>query len=121
MPNEMMSAMRVELDAELAGGAGQPRDAAVEHVEHDREADERRRGLVLAAHRVDDAGVAAEHVAHREQAGQQVDAAAEPVAAGDPSPAAGTAAGPSCLLESRWPAELDRERQRMRAVSVAPR
>ena len=69
---------RVELQAELAFRAGQPRDAAVEHVEHEGEADEGRRGLELAAHRVDDAGVAAEHVAHREQAGQQVDAAAEP-------------------------------------------
>ena len=69
---------RVELDAEVARRAGQPRDAAVEHVEHDGEADERRGRLELAAHRVDDARVAAEHVAQREQAGQQVDTAPEP-------------------------------------------
>ena len=48
--------------------AGQPRDSPVEHVEHDREADERRRRRELAAHGVDDAGVAAEHVRHREHA-----------------------------------------------------
>ena len=72
---------RVELDAELARRAGHPRNAAVEHVEHDGEADERRGRLVLAAHRVDDARVPAEHVAHRQQAGQQVDAATQPIAA----------------------------------------
>ena len=38
---------RVELHAEVARRAGQPRDPAVEHVEDDREADERRRRLVL--------------------------------------------------------------------------
>ena len=77
MPNEMTSASESNSTPNSLVGAGQPRDAAVEHVEHDREADERRGGLELAAHRVDDARVAAEHVAHREQAGQQVDAAAE--------------------------------------------
>ena len=71
---------RVELDAEFAGGARQPRDAAVEHVEHDRKADERRGRFELAAHRVDDARVAAEHVAHRDQAGQQVHAAPDALA-----------------------------------------
>ena len=76
MPNEMTSASESNSTPNSLVGAGQARDAAVEHVEHDREADERRRGLELAAHRVDDARVAAEHVAHREQAGQQVDAAA---------------------------------------------
>ena len=33
---------RIELDAERAGGAGQPRDAPVQHVENDREAHKRR-------------------------------------------------------------------------------
>ena len=84
---------RIELHAELAGRAGHPRDAAVEHVEHDREADERRRGLELAAHRVDDAGVAAEHVAQREQAGQQRHAAPD-------AAAIVTAMAPACSWNS---------------------
>ena len=62
---------RIELHAEVAGRAGHARDAAVEHVEHHGHADERRRGGELAAHRVDDAGPAAEEVGEREQAGQQ--------------------------------------------------
>ena len=66
---------RVELHAELAGSPRHPRDAPVEHVEHDSDADERRGHLELTAHRVDDARVAAEHVAHREEAGQDGDAA----------------------------------------------
>ena len=70
---------RVELDAERARRVGQPRDAPVEHVEDERDADERRGGREVAAHRVHDAGVAAEHVADGEEARQQVDAA--PVAA----------------------------------------
>ena len=37
MPNEIDVGQRVELHAELAGGAGHARDAAVEHVEHDGE------------------------------------------------------------------------------------
>ena len=53
---------RVEFDAELAGGSRHPRDAAVQHVDDDGETDERRGLLEFAAHRVDDAGVAAEHV-----------------------------------------------------------
>jgi hypothetical protein len=68
---------RVELQAEGAGGVGHPRDPPVEHVEDERDADERRGGDEIAAHREHDAGVAAEHVADREQAGQQVDAATE--------------------------------------------
>ena len=57
--------------------ARQPRNPAVEHVQHDREPDVRRRGRVVAPHRVHDAGVAAEHVRHREQARQQVHAPAD--------------------------------------------
>ena len=68
---------RIELDAESARGAGEAGDAAVEHVEHDRKTDERCGRLVLPLHRVDNAGVAAEHVAQGEQAGQQVHAAAQ--------------------------------------------
>ena len=68
---------RVELEAELARGAGHARNPAVEHVQHDGDADEGRRGRELAAHRIHDAGVAAEHVRHREHAWQQVDAAAQ--------------------------------------------
>ena len=71
MPNEMTSASESNCDAELAGAARHPRDAAVEHVEHDRDADERRGLVVLATHRVDHAGVAAEHVAQREEARQE--------------------------------------------------
>ena len=66
---------RVELHAEFTRGAREPRDAAVEHVEHDRDADVRRSALEVAAQRVDDARVAAEHVAHGEETGQQGDAA----------------------------------------------
>ena len=36
---------RIELDAERARRVGHPRDAAVEHVEDERDADERRRQL----------------------------------------------------------------------------
>ena len=68
---------RVELHAELARRAGHARDAAVEHVEHHRDADERRGGLQLAAHRVDDARPATEQIGEREQARQQRDAAAD--------------------------------------------
>ena len=94
MPNEMTSASESNSTPNSLVGAGQPRDAAVEHVEDDGEADERRGRLELAAHRVDDAGVAAEHVAHREQAGQQVDAAAEPALRGGRSAGAGNADAP---------------------------
>ena len=82
MPNEMMSAIESNSTPNSLVVFGQARDPAVEHVEDDGEADERRRGRVLAAHGVDHARVAAEHVAHRQQAGQQVDAAAQSVAAG---------------------------------------
>ena len=71
---------RIELHAEFARGPGHARDAAVEHVEHDGEADERRRCRDVAAHRVDDAGPAAEQVRKREQAGQQRHAAPDPAA-----------------------------------------
>src|SRR5262249_2221495 len=54
-----------------AGGPGQSRDSTIEHVGDDGDADEERGRFEVAAHRIDDAGVAAEHVAHREQAGQQ--------------------------------------------------
>ena len=103
MPNEMTSASESNSTPNSLVAAGQPRDASVEHVEHDREADERRRGLVLAAHRVDDAGVAAEHVAEREQARQQVDAAAEPRAAADRRRGGGTegAVGPGAIVRQR--------------------
>ena len=69
---------RVELEPERARGAGHPRDAPVQHVEHDRDANEERGGVELAVHRVHDAGVAAEQVGHREGAGQQVGPAADP-------------------------------------------
>src|SRR5262249_12799816 len=65
---------RIELHAERAGAARHTGDAPVEHVEDEREADKRRRSLVVAAHRIHDADVAAEHIAEREQAGKQVDA-----------------------------------------------
>jgi len=68
---------RVELQAEVALGPGQPRDAAVKAVQDERDADEWRRGLEFVTHRVDDAGIAAEHIADREQAGQEVGAATE--------------------------------------------
>jgi hypothetical protein len=68
---------RVEFDAELAGGSRHPRNPAVQHVDDDGETDQRRGLLQFAAHRVDDAGVAAEHVRQGEHARKQVDAAAE--------------------------------------------
>ena len=71
---------RIELHAEIARRAGHARDAAVEHVEHHGDADERRRRRELAAHRVDDAGPAAEQVGEREQAGQQRHAAPDAAA-----------------------------------------
>src|SRR6185503_15613699 len=70
---------RVELHAEGAGRSRHPRDPAVQHVDDDRDADEGRRLFQLPSHRVDDAGVAAEHVGKRERAGKQVHAAAEPL------------------------------------------
>src|SRR5690606_31893345 len=60
-----------------ARGPGQPRDAAIEHVEDDGDADERRGGGVFAACREDDARVAAEQVGEREKARQQVHASPE--------------------------------------------
>ena len=57
-------------------------------------ADERRRRRELAAHRVDDAGVAAEHVRHREHARQQIDAA--PGAARRRHRCAGAATAEAC-------------------------
>ena len=69
---------RIELHPELTRGAGHPRDPAVERIQHHRDADERRRHGVFAAHRVDHAGVSAEHVAERHQARQQVHAATQP-------------------------------------------
>ncbi len=117
MPNEIMSASESNSTPNSLVGAGQPRDAAVEHVEHDREADERRGRLVLAAHRVDDARVAAEHVAHREQAGQQVDAAAEA-----PARAVGRAAQkPQASVLPRSGFSMDpNARQCSTAMTVSP-
>ena len=69
---------RIELQPELAGRPGEARDAAVERVEHHRDADKRRRNRVLATHRVDDARVSTEQVAQRHQAGQQIHAASQP-------------------------------------------
>jgi hypothetical protein len=68
---------RVELEAEGTGRSRQARDPSVEHVEHEREADEERGGRELTAYRMDNAGVATEQVRHREHARQQVDAAAQ--------------------------------------------
>src|SRR5262249_46782061 len=70
----------VELEAEVAGGIGHSRDAAVEHVEHDRDSDRLSGGIVVAPHRRDDGEVTAEDVADRKEAGQDVDAAAKPSA-----------------------------------------
>ena len=84
---------RVELDAERARRAGHARDAAVQHVEDDGDADEHRRLLEVVAQRVDHAGVAAEQVAEREQAGQQVGAAAH--AARDRRAPSARSGGPS--------------------------
>ena len=68
---------RIELDAEGRRRVGQPREEAVERVEHHRDADEQRRGVEVAARRVDDARVAAEQVRDREQRRQQEHAAPE--------------------------------------------
>ena len=68
---------RVELDAERRRGVGQPREEPVQRVEHHRDADEQRRGVEIAARRIDDAGVAAEQIRDREQRRQQEDAAPE--------------------------------------------
>ena len=59
-------------------GAGEPGDAPVQHVEDHREPDERRRHCCNWSRIVGelDAAVATEHVGHREEAGQDVDAAA---------------------------------------------
>jgi lactate dehydrogenase-like 2-hydroxyacid dehydrogenase len=61
---------RIELDPEFTRGPGHAGNPAVEHVQHHRDADERRRGGQVASHRVDDARPAAEQVGEREQAGQ---------------------------------------------------
>ena len=61
---------RVEFDAELARAAGHARDTSVQHVDDDRESDQWRGLLELAAHGVDDARVAAEHIREREHARQ---------------------------------------------------
>jgi hypothetical protein len=73
---------RIQLESELTFRPGQARDAAVQRVEQIRKPDERRGGFVVAAHGVHDAGVAAPHVAHGEQAGKQVDTAAVPLLRG---------------------------------------
>ena len=78
MPNEITSASESSSMPKSLDGSGHPRDAPVEHVEHHREADERRGDMELAAHRVDDAGIAAEHVGDGEHARQQIDAAPKP-------------------------------------------
>ena len=69
---------RIELEPELAGAAHHSCDAAVEHVEHDGNTDERCGLLVLPTHRVDHARIAAEQVGEREKARQDVDAPPEP-------------------------------------------
>ena len=59
---------------------GQPREEAIERVEDHRDADEECRGIEVRARRVDNAGVAAKHVAEREQTWQEVHTPAEPTA-----------------------------------------
>ena len=78
MPNEMMSASESNCRPNSLVVPGHPRDAAVERVEHHRDADKRRRNRVFAAHRVDDARIAAEQIAQRHQAGQQIHAPPQP-------------------------------------------
>ena len=60
----------VELAAELAGGPGQARDAAVQHVEHDGPADERGGLREPTVEGLDDGPEAQEQVPDGEQAGQ---------------------------------------------------
>ena len=86
MPNGDDVGQRVEFPAEIRCRASHAGDATVEQVEHDGHADERRRRGELAAHRVDDAGIAAEHVGEREQARQQVHAPAETALLGVAAP-----------------------------------
>ena len=75
-----MSAKGIELFAELAVGAHGARDAPVERIEHDREADGDRRVVEIgdtAVESREDRVIAAEKVRDREHAGQEIDAAAK--------------------------------------------
>src|SRR5262249_32915361 len=67
---------RIELDAELAGGLHQPRDAAVEQVHDHRDEDRQRRVGEPPFHREQEREEAAEEVAGGEETREQDDAAA---------------------------------------------